>query len=91
MAGDEDDQTRVEFDTYVCAGYGAVLAAVYSEDEAAAACASDFGKVQGGLAVAKVKTLNLIAITRECESIAVELMLRRRLHGVVFTAIMSDY
>ena len=41
--GNEDDRHLADHDTYGCAGYAAVLAAGYSEDEAAAGCESDFG------------------------------------------------
>jgi ATP-dependent Zn protease len=43
--GDEDEEHLADHDTYVCAGYAAVLTAGYSEEEAAAGCENDFEEV----------------------------------------------
>ncbi|MCS7466116.1 hypothetical protein NZK35_05440 [Stieleria sp. ICT_E10.1] len=84
LSGNEDAQTMADFDTYLCAGYGAVLAARYSEDEAAAGCENDFSKVQGARAAAKAMALDLMRQPENVKAvkrIADELMLRRRLHS----------
>jgi hypothetical protein len=86
--GNDDDQSTADNDVYQSAGYAAVIAAGFSEAEAAAGCDEtdecDFRKVQGDLETAKAKAVDLM---RELENmkavkrIADELLLRRRLHG----------
>lgn len=68
LQGDEDDEHLADHDAWSCAGYAAVLAAGYSEDEAAAGCDSDFDEVHSDLATAKTMAHRSDATTRERES-----------------------
>lgn len=80
--GDEDDEYLAAHDAWYCAGYAAVLAAGYSEDEAVAGCGSDFDGVHGDLATAKTKALDLMQQQENVAAvrrIAEELMQRRAL------------
>jgi hypothetical protein len=83
LHGHEDDRTTADFGAYLCAGYAAVLVAGYSEDEAAAGCGSDFSKVHGDLAAAKVKAIDLMRQPENVKAVnrlADELTRRRRIH-----------
>jgi hypothetical protein len=86
--GHEDEQTTADLDVCLCAGYAAVVAAGFSEAEAAAGCDEedngDFRMVHGDLETAKAKALDLMREPENVKAvkrIADELLLRRRLHG----------
>ena len=86
--GNEDDQSTVDMDVCLCAGYAAVIAAGFGEAEAAAGCYetdySDFRKVHGDLDTAKAKAIDLMRKPENVKAvkrIADELLSRRRLHG----------
>lgn len=87
--GNEDDLSPTDLDTCVCAGYGAVIAAGYNEDQATAGCDEesdecDFRRVRGDLAAARVRAIELMRQPENVKAVkrlADELMLRRQLHG----------
>lgn len=87
--GSDEDLSPADLDTCLCAGYAAVIAAGYSEQEAAFGCDEeaddcDFRRVQGDLAAAKAKAVELMRQpenVRAVKRLAEELLLRRQLHG----------
>lgn len=86
--GNEDDQSTADLDVCLCAGYAAVVAAGFTEAEAATGCDEtdecDFRKVHGDLEAAKAKAIDLMREPEHVKAvkrIADELLLRRRLHG----------
>ena len=86
--GNDDDQSTADSDVVRCAGYAAVVAAGFTEAEAAAGCYErdeyDFPQVHGDLETAKAKAIDLMREPENVKAvkrIADELLLRHRLHG----------
>lgn len=81
--GNEDEEHLADHDTYVCAGYAAVLTTGYSEEEAATGCESDFEEVFGDLDAAKARAIDLMrqpSNLKAVKRLADELVLRKALH-----------
>jgi hypothetical protein len=85
---EDDDCSPADLDVCRCARYAAVIAAGFSEADAAEGCdgppETDFRKVTGELESAKTKAIDLMRQAENVKAvkrIADELLLRRRLRG----------